>query len=549
MKKIIMFVILVALFALVFAACESDIVTYDESGTVILTIANEDLSASDIKVVSSDGEDDIVRSGKTITITKAKMLRTVYTLTTDGYIAHTIVVKSTDFDADRTYKADVEFTKNYVYMTLEVITDSNTVSITGSDILSYTETRSIFDVKVKAEQGATVTVCGDTAYRDQIITLTETDVLGGSIYKTVMLIPKTQTLVEISLPASMQVLYQSSPQNSIRTYNKNGKHFFVVAENSDVTFYYSAPENGIYIYYGQRLVKAAELAENHYLYLDTTDIQRSIRITAMPYMSDTAIRVMVVGEESDDGEYIPFAYNNNYYGQLSVESLFDLNRSYRVCTLGGDGKIRYKDIDVASIPFGDWRYELAIEFDDSSPVVKLTTVRMTDIFELLTDFAGVLIYSQQHYGGEPQLLGRIDSGNELVLTEGISFEQLIFSGLPEGYYSYEPTEGSAFYSELMLTGIYNIYCAPKIDLHVHFDYSGSLEGIRVDGYSSDNYYYEFFIDSNNNVIIEGFSFAVSYIVHTEALSWDSLWLNSLIGDFSNIRYENGIYSITLRLTR
>lgn len=536
MKKLIILVLLSALCLIALAACESDIVTYKESGTIVLTITNEDLEASDVTVISTDGEDDIVKSGNTITITKSNMLRTVFTLGASGYVSKTVIVSSTDFDLEKYYEAEVEFEDNYVYMTLEVITeaDYDKIKLTGSDIISATDTRGIFDIKVKAEEGAEFTVSAGTSYRSQKIVLTEADVVSGSVYKIAMLIPKTKSLIEIALPPTMNVNCDIA---DVISYNKNGKYFYGVDKDREITFTYYDVSNYSYNYYGEKTVTVEELASD-YIYLNSQNLQRQISLNVTPYLhyNLTNGNTMIVVEV--DGEDFNIINYQKTYGNLWMQEVFNLDGEYRIYCLGGDGNVRYCDIDVSLAEVDSYQYRLDIEFDTTMPVVGINA-EIVDVFGYYSDFSGVSVYGGSSY--ETQSLGTIASGNDIMLMPSNYYSELYLENLPADYYSYEPEKNQEYYEKLMLEGLCTIYVAPKIDLNIHFSNPVSLAGNYISCYNPN--YIQYDIDSNNDVLIEDFCFDVDYYTTVGIYNLTQVIASAL----HIITYEDGIYSISFAI--
>ncbi|NCA67144.1 MAG: hypothetical protein EOM87_03665, partial [Clostridia bacterium] len=442
MKKVLLIILLIAVSLTAFVACQSDIITYKNSGTIVINIVNEDLAASVVTIRSTDDSDDIVKTGSIITITKTNMLRSVYTLTVNGYIAKTVIVNSTDFDAAKSYSVDVEFSENYVFMVLEVVTEANysAVNLTGSDIISYTETRGNYDIKIKAVENASVTISAGSAYRSYTISLTQDDVLSGSIAKTAMLILKTQTLIVIDIGANKSIQFDTDSNNKVISHKQGNYFYYAVSKSYEINFRYYDIADYQYSYFGERLVTVGELAADR-IELDDNDIVKDVTYTVTPYNDGSIFgaRIYLLAQKDGDN-YTALQYNNGYYTTKNYK--FSSAEEYSIFTICGDGKVRRKSVDLTQAIKSYGSLQLAVTFDGTEPEVPIA-VKIVDITGGEEDFAGVSVYANNNMGVE--YLGQISSDNQCVVNPSNHFSDFYCQNIPSNYYLVDVPKNQEFY--------------------------------------------------------------------------------------------------------
>lgn len=467
-------------------------------------------------------------------------MRSVYTLKADGYFVKTIIIKSTDYDTERQCEVEVEFEEEYTLLSLEVVTEANysDLRISGSDVIGYTRSNNILDIKLEKVEDASVNIKAGNQFRDYTVTLNEDEAASGNVCKTIMLVRKTETFIEIDLGAQISV--QAECDGNVSSYTQGSKHYYAVSKTYDIRFVFYDTSDYHYENIGERTVRTSELSENDYICLGVNDIERNVYLTVNPYLSSSIIssKVMFLTEKISD-EYEVTKYYNSYGNSFSA--VFGNERIYTIFTLGGDGKIRYKDLDLSQIQTEEYGLTLEVNFDGSETVVPISA-EIIDVLGDRTDFANVDIYMRKSdYSNE--YLANITEGNSVSINPTSHYDYIYCDNLPNNYYFISTYKNQDFYEALFFEGAYRIEVVESIAIDIHFDYPMSLNGQTITAWV-DGTYYQYTIDGSSDVTINNFIWGNNYSMYYNERNMD---IKSMIGEFDNIVYSEGNYSITIDL--
>lgn len=509
MKKLTVLIFIVSLLLLA-TACDSDVITYDNPGTIVINILNDNIVARDILILTSDDNVDITRSGQTITIVQDKMIRIMVTLSLEGYVSRNFVVKSLDYNDNHEYTIDITFEPAYIAMELNVITDADEedIEITGDEIISIARLGKIFDIQLSKAEDVNLTVSAGEQYNDYIIELSEEEISNGISSRTLMLLSEEYLVVEYQSNAGDRVEIHSSSTEQMYNHKQGLNMLFGIAKdnNAEIRVY-----DDQYNYVGQYELTIGFMADKSLINLSNNDLSVYIRLIASPYNYTYMTEQWIVIAEKQGDNYIPL-YSNYYYNNIETHMLFDKSKVYYVFTMGYDGLVRYKELEIElSINDGWNNKKLDVEFDTDDPV-RDVQVKLVDYTENTDDFNDVsVISSNPAY----QLMGTIVTGNTLNLIPNSYYRGigLVFNSMNYSYMYYDSYHEDYLYS-LALDGIIEITVFTDFELYIDIDSTISYEGAYVSHlYMGDPIAV---VDENNTLFIEDFSFDKQYILHYDS---------------------------------
>jgi len=544
MKKYLSLLFITLFILLALAACNpEDTLTYDHEGTIIITVKNDDINASDVTVITSDDNSDVTdRSGKKITISVTQLIRDVFTLQVEGYISQNIVVQSLDYKDDFTHEVDVTFVENYISaeITVETDCDSEDIELECDDIITMTRTRNVFDLTLKRTGIPVIEITAGTGYRSETITLTDTEIDKGICSRTVLLIPLTFTLVELEIKnGGSAYIWAENMSSEIQTYNKGNRYFFGVPKGHD---YSIDIQNSDYTLYGRIPLTAAQVNASDKLVFSTDDAFFDVQLQVQPIdYNMVEFPWFVFAEKTSESVYVPVLYNSYSYDRNVQVSQ---TKTYTVFAMGNDGKIRYKDFDVSDLVTDEYGYKnITVAFNTSDPV-KEVTVEINEFTGTIDDFTGLEIGTYSNNSGSVSQ-GTITSGNTKVIVTNKFYTIIetpnlntLFPDLRVVSNSYASYGDDEFMYNLAINGVFEVTLTYPIDLYIQIDSENSYEG----KYFQADYGWgtQYFIDENNTAVITDFNlFSSQGFYHTDIsgqkeqfdFEFDDIYKDEITGDY------------------
>ncbi len=496
MKKKLILLIIVITSLLIFSGCQEDILTYENSGTITLTILNADIDATDVTVFCSDENAEVEKDGKDIIITQDKMLRIMVILEVDDeagdYITESVLISSGDFNSTFTYQQDVTFQEDYILMELNVNTnaDYEDISITSDDLISITPNGDIYDIKLERTANPELLISAGDGYKDYTLTLSEIEIASGVCSKAIMLLEEDYALLELALADGLRASVWTEEYDQIMRSENGNNSSYGIPKDRDV--YINITDNNYY--YAHNVITTEQMDEQDTFIYTLDDMLYNINYEVTPYFDSniTGTRWLVIAEKVGEDEY-EYLNDEEYYGTINGYDTFDNTKEYYLFCMSGDGKVRYREMDLSLSEFYDYgNRRLVMQFIEDDPVLEME-VQIIDHLGETTDFSGVTLNSNANPN---EYLGAISSGDTLQINPNQSFSSILLGNLPSGY---QQDQNSNFYETLIEEGILVIYVYHYIDLNLLIDSEESLEGQDIYGKS-----FHYHIDEFNSTLITNY---------------------------------------------
>lgn len=539
MKRTLIVIVFIILSLLILSSCQDEVFTYDNPGTISIEISNEGISASDV-VVRASSDSEIEKSGKIITISQNQLLRTVVTLSVEGHISKVVVIKSLDFNENGEYSTSITFEEDYISLELTLITEapSGEIEIESENILSYKSHGNIYDIKLSNNETPQINISAGESFREYDLTLTQEEIEKGISSRTIMLLDYNHTMVVLNVPLSHYINYQTEDYQPLNEFRKGNQALYSVNNNSDVSFYVYDEQ---YNYIGEKSLTSEMLSEHGIISLDIDHLDLNILLNITPYITNYISEYWYVIAEKENDEFIPIFGTcwNGYPAQYS--NVISPAKEYYVFTMGDDGKIRYKKINMDDISKDLYNsYSTDLIFDNEDPVRDIS-VEIIDFNGGLTDFTGVEIKDDLFNS-----LATISSGNTADINPSNIFHYLTLENLPLEYEYYrvdslylQPEE---FFFDLAIEGVYKAYVYQPFSLTIHIDSDNSYEGYYCEEFDSTYY-----VDNNNTITIDNYKFNCNYQLSNGVYTnWDFHNKTKQL-KVSDIILEGGSYHATITL--
>lgn len=541
MKKIIILLIFIV-FVLILSGCQNDIFTYDNPGKIIITVTNSDIALSDIRVSTEDDDAEIEKANGKITVNVSKLLRTVVTVSSDGYIAKTVLVKSTDFNNEGVFETKVTLEENYISLELTVITDapSEEIDILSDDILSQSNKGSVYNIKLKNEGTPQLVVSAGEGFGTNTITLTATEIEKRVSSRTIMLIPSSHVLIEMKGLDNLQPNLYTQPSRDYDEYRKGNTIFYSVPKNCDVTISVMNMTN--WQHYGSLELSQELLSGSTYLSFTPSDLYFNVKFKVSPYDLNKTYNNVVYAIATKNGDQFTYYDHGENYNEINNYGDFSQSEEYYIFLMGDDGKIRYKKMDVASAEYNVMqgaRY-LEIAFSENDPVLP-QKVHLTDITGVCTDFAGTKLY--ESYIGGTQIC-QVASGNLIDINPINYFSNIAANEYPAGCNLLTPQlfDSSEDYVNFLLTGIYELRFVSTVDIYVHID---SVTSYKDDSVFDSVFALNYVFDENNTAFVQNFNFSQNFMVKIAGQS-DRFLINEM-ENYENLTVDEfGDFHVTIK---
>ncbi|MGI6702335.1 MAG: hypothetical protein ACOX3U_07775 [Christensenellales bacterium] len=526
-KYLILLIILIA--ALVLSACEDEVLTYEREGSIIITVTNDEIDAKDIIVYTGEDEADIEYKDDKIIITVYDLLRKVITLSVDGYLSQTVLVKSLDYEEDFTYETSVTFEEEYISLEVTVITEAGIEDIEfeyDEDNITYESKGNIFNFKIKKSASPEISVSCGSDYYDYTFTLTETEINNLIGIRTIMLLKEDYSLIELTV----------EPGLIADVYTLSNKKLFQSRTGNNYTF--GLPKDSrseIYIrdnwtYYGHIFLTQQKLNENDYLILDADDFNYNVKLNLNSDLVPDYAKCTITeksGEEYIPIEIVPIEYNS------PVE--FSLDKEYYLFIMCNDGNIRYKRLDIENSELSPSYYNARVlntEIAEDDPILE-AVVELIDFNGEIDDYSGIEIINTS----TGAVIGIMGTENMCTINPDSYYNGFNYNFLPPSYYTYTPYNmfddfSETFLADLLENGKYSQIIYKPFDLYIHIESEENYEDIRI--YNGNIYQ----CDSNYTVLIEDFSFTNSYF-------YDSYNLFSMMNGIEDIYIIGDEYHVDI----
>ena len=540
-KNLLFFIILITLF-LTLAACQEDILTYDNPGTITITITNSEINAEDVTVTTTNDESEVLKDGKVITINEERMLRDMITLEVEGYIGKNILIQSSDYSTECKYDTSITFEESYISMELTIITEalSEDIEIESDEIISIESKGNVYDIKLTNSGIPEINISAGSEYKDYTIILNSSEIQKCISSRTIMLLNNDYVLVELELDSNTQAYANSYSSMSVESYNKGMNYVFGLPKDGNAYIYVRTRSGE---YFGEFNLTPEDMEEEDIFILTLDDILVNVTYNIYPFgINYMNIPYWYVLAEKVGENYIPiYSYCTNS-PNLQRNSLLSLDKEYYVFTMSADAKIRYKELNVSEAPVSYGSRNINLQFVEADPI-RNVQVKIIDLHEETEDFTGVGVSSICNDSNQNQNLGTISSGDSLSINPSNNYLGMELTNLPIGYsqLNYQiSSDNLEIINNLATNGIFEVYVYHSFDLYLHIDSTESYENDYVYNYSDSSQYY---IDSENNVMIPDFVFNDNYSLY---IDYNYHPLRNLIGNFNNIvSDELGDYHVTV----
>lgn len=534
---IILLIIMVS--ALILSGCNKEILTYDHFGVVVIEIKNTAINAEDVTVFVTDENANIEKSGKKITITFEKMLRQLITLSLDGYISKTVLVKSTDYNTECTYETDVTFEKDYIMMELTVITEaeSEDIKLESEQLISYTMKGNVYDIKLSYAENPQINISAGDGYKSYKVTLNSQEIESGLSSRTVMILDDKYVMAEVVLDSDTYCYLYTESTRYINQLKFGNTVIYSIPTDKDarLTIY----TIGMFEYIGEINLTVHDMAESDTFFYTMDDLEINIKLRLEPYephrIKDP--RWYVIAEKTGEDAYIALA-GESCYGSIQTWCKFKKKKEYYAFIMCGDGRIRYKEINIEDAVLvqhsGNRELEMTFTGED---LIREISVKAVDFNQEIVDFTGIKVLSDASIDND---LGTIESGDTLAVEPIQCYTIIRLDNPPSGYRNVDRYYKSLdFLARIAFEGVYEAEVYHYFDLEVIVNSLPSYQQAYI--YCNSDMDTKFYLDENNKTTILDFGFDKYYYLVIDGIYRD---FNSFI-NIDKITRDDG-YKITVR---